>query len=169
MAGIPRHLWTDDQEAELLALWKSNLTIEDIAAEMGLSESAVQTRCSRLGFGRRKMSEVIKVMADGRMYWSEADIEKLMEMRLRGVKTDKIAEHFGRTPSAFNNQISKINREGIRERAAIKMRPCMRCKTVFGSEGAGNRHCEPLSRSPKFAGLVRRNSRHQIYAAKLNS
>lgn len=100
------------------------------------------TRASRRGFGKRKAHEVIKVMADGRSYWSEAEIESLMSMRVRGIQVRKLAVHLGRAESAIHAQISKVDREGIRENVPIKMRPCLRCKTVIGSEGYGIRHCE---------------------------
>lgn len=141
-----RTTWNDSLDAKLLDLWEANFPVKKIAAEMGLTETAVQTRASRRGFGKRRAHEVIRVMADGRAYWTEDEIVELMNMRTSGVAHNKIAAHFGRTKSAIHAHISKLDREGEREATAVTMRPCLRCGTTFGSAGPGNRLCDDCYR-----------------------
>jgi hypothetical protein len=81
-----------------------------------------------LGFVKRQTYRVNKARTDGTVYWTEAEIEKLMAMKIKGIPVRKMAESFDRTILAIHAQISKLEREGAREVIAVKMRPCIRSR-----------------------------------------
>ncbi|MEM5474414.1 hypothetical protein WNZ14_22020 [Hoeflea sp. AS60] len=146
MGKATRTKWTDELDARLLSLWEANCTVKDITVELGKSEQSVQTRASRRGFGKRNARDVIGVMSDGTVYWSEAEIDLLMDMRIKGASHKEMAAHFGRTKNAIHALFGKIEREGRPTVSPKKMIPCMCCGVQFGSEGWHNKQCEPCFR-----------------------
>ena len=83
--------------------------------------------------------------------WSESDVARLISL-WRSHEIADIAKKLDRKPNAVSIKASRLglpararaqrDAANMRSNPAAKVRPCLRCRTPFFSEGAHNRICE---------------------------
>ena len=141
--------WTPEEDRMILEVWSQGISNEDIGDVLGRTASAIQSRASHLNCGTKdNRRNIVQVTADGKRLWSTDEDRQLTEMRKRGITMREIGIALGRTTMSVCGRIDTLNKLpviGISERKPEKRisRPCMRCQSLFMSEGRGNRHCNP--------------------------
>lgn len=134
--------WTKEQDATLADMWTKNFTDDEIEAAIGKPPTAFKPRAADLRLGRRYRPDG-KPTADGKTYWTSADDALLDQLRRRHMTLRDIAEALGRTKAAVESRIRKAGTQKPKPTSVQtrKLRECMRCTSVFMSDGPGNRLC----------------------------
>lgn len=109
------HKWTDNEIEQLLDLWISDKTKEEIANEMNTTIAALNCFTKRLRkqgvpFPRRKAGHKRGI---SNRYWTQEDVDYLMRRRMQGISHEQIAKELDKTFLSVQSMTHKIRREGI--------------------------------------------------------
>jgi hypothetical protein len=97
MDGPSWRPWSADDERQLSDLWIAGRPRAEIAARLGRTEAAIQSRARRLRLP-------IRPPFGGRQpLWTEQELDQLREQWQAGIPMKDIAAALGRTRSAVNN------------------------------------------------------------------
>lgn len=112
------HRWTTDELKQLMSLWQSNESADDISALMGHSVHTINRMVGRL----RKQGIPLKNHECGarkhRSYhaWSQGECEYLVRRRSDGATTEEIAIELNRTYAAVCGMIQQLRKGDVQLR-----------------------------------------------------
>lgn len=142
--------WERATDIKLIELWQAGLSIDGIAGQVGRTPSAVQSRASKLRLRRQPgdRSRYAPVTAEGKVYWTSADDDKLKALMKAKVGISDAALQLGRTPSAVETRWKRLSRPGSPRVLAVTTlgsRNCITCRGVFNREHGTNFMCGPCN------------------------
>lgn len=131
--------WSDDRVNEMTRLWQQNMTLEEIAATIGVTKAAVKDKASRVGLARPIRAAVDKAEA-----WiienptaTYRDAALLHGVTINNIRA-RIANKYGSLPAARIEGPTLANRDSRRVLKAV--RRCFRCGRSSSIE-VGRRMC----------------------------
>ncbi|MFD8384256.1 hypothetical protein ACFV2X_38040 [Streptomyces sp. NPDC059679] len=137
-AGRPR---VEVDLLELILLYESGMTLDDVAAQVGVGAHIVASRMEEAGVPRRPAGGSRRQ----RVTLSEADLRSIKTRNLAGEKLKDLADEYGMSPSGLSNRLKNAGYSAMKVRAATALTDAQ-AKDASERQATGETYAELAAR-----------------------